>query len=1002
MALTVERLPGVEAPFTVGDLAENVTVVVGPNASGKSSMIRALRALWHPNLYAHQQVDVKAEFLEASSEGAGVTWRAERRGPTITWERGGVPVEAPPTPPEHLLNSYLVALETLMQSGPTDAAISAGLRREMTGGYDLTAARQAVALKLSGQRRAAAEFGKARRSLEGLERAHRGLHERQQRRSELEAERAAAAELAAGLPKYERAVQLRSQLADLTEAQARLAGMPGALADLTGREGEELARLRDDHAAADERREQAHRRAAAARAALADTGLAGTELDQASAQALLAAADDLSELVNKAGENRRRHAEIAAQVREPWQRLGGLRKGPTRAAFREDTLDEAERALGERLTAGVQLAAAQAEAERLEAELVELTAQGEDAHPALSDADLADARTNLSNWLAAPLPAPRPGLFSGPTLLLGLAAALLLVATVVLLANGASGSLLARAAAMGAGLYIPAGLGAAAWIAGVVWLLVRGATGRSRGTPGGAVRSHGPQAEAAMTAYLRTGAEPPTEWEHGAVSRRLQQLLSLAAQRRAQEARGLDVRARLSVAERRAAMAEEGRRAADARLAELARTAGYGSLGAGELGAGFAAWLRDVRLVNDLQGMLRGLREARAELERQADALHQRLSLGLRGTPFALNEQGSGPAVWRDGKWHGSKLDAAEELRTRVRRAAWAVTQRDQAATDARRAEADLVEAEAAMSAAEERRAALVARCGLEPSASGAEAQLHALLAARPEYLETKEQEAELITLVRDGEAQLAATPHVLAAVRWGDAQALEEGRTTAQQASEQHDELNRRIGALEAEVRKAEEGRALEDARLHVERTGREVTAHLKRAHLNVAADVLLEEIEQEHRVKRQPAVLERAQEWFARFTNGAFELEFETGGADEERLRARDVASGRLLLPAELSTGTRAQLLLALRVSHAAHAEAGRAKLPFFLDEALTTADATRFAEVAASLLEFSQADRRQIIYLSARQEDAAAWRRVAEQGGGGHLVSVIDLAEVRGQRR
>jgi hypothetical protein len=888
-----------------------------------------------------------------------------------------------------------------MQSGPTDVAISAGLRREMTGGYDLAAARQAVTLKLSGQRRAATEFGKARQGLEDVERTHRGLHERQQRRSELESQQARAADLAAELPKYERAAELRSQLADLAEAQAQLASMPGALANLTGREGEELTRLREEHTAADERHERAQRQLTAARAALAETGLAGTSFDRASAQALQAAADGLTELAGKANENRRRYAEVSAQLREPWQRIGGLPKGPTRAAFQEDTLDEAERALGERLAAGAQLTAARAEVERLEAELAELTAQSDDPHRALTDADLADARTNLSNWLAAPPPAPRPRVLAGPSLLLGLAGALLLIGAVVLLVRGAPGALLARAATAGAGFYVPAGVGSAAWIAGLVWLLVRAAGGRSRGVAGGPTRAHGPEAEAAMTAYLRTGAEPPTEWEHGAVGRRLQQLLNVAAQRRTLEARDVGVRTRLDAAARQVALAEDGRRTADARLAELARTAGYGRVGLGELGAGFAAWLRDVRLVNDLRGTLRGLGEARAELERQGDALHQQLSQGLRGTPFALQGEGGGPAVWRDGKWHGSKLDVAEELRTQVRRAAWAVTQRDEAAAEARRAEAELEEAEAAMSAAEERRAALVARCGLEPSASGAEAQLHALLAALPAYRETKEQVTGLISLVREGEAQLAGTPHVLAAVRWGDAQELEEGRATAEQANERSGELNRQIGALEAEVRKAEEGRAVEAARALVERTGREVTVHLRRAHLNAATDVLFEEIEQEHRVKQQPAVLKRAQEWFARFTNGAFELEFEAGGAEEERLRARDVASGRLLLPAELSTGTRAQLLLALRVSHAAHAEAGRVKLPFFLDEALTTADASRFAEVAGSLLEFSQADRRQIIYLSARPEDADAWRRVAEQSGGGHQVSVIDLAEVRGRR-
>lgn len=1055
--LTVTRLPGVEAPFSIGELAPNVTVVVGPNASGKSSLVRALRALWSSSVHAGQPVSLSGEFRQRTADGSEVTWRATRVGPNTEWERNGVRVDAPPTPPDHLLNSYLVSIETLMQSGPTDASIGDLLRREMTGGYDLAAAREQVTVPVRGHRRAAGHLGRAQQEYDALERNRNRLHERQQQRSDLVNRQAQAARAAAELPKYRRAITLRSQLADLHAERQALADMPAALAGLTGREADELASLRDEQVAADERRERAERQLTEARSALAATGLAQAELDEAGAHTLQAAADALGDLAEKAAENHRREAERRAELRAPWRRIGGLPTGPTQVAFDAETLDEAEKALGERLAAGTQLDAATAEVRALEGTLAEDSGADVDtgagtavgagigaeagaeagADALLPNHDLASAQSNLRNWLAAPPEPPRPRALLGPGLLLTLAAVLFLVTTVMALrggigagASGGIAGLLERALAGGAGFYVPAVVALIGVVFGFIWLAVSAGRG-STGLGGGFVP--GPDAALAERAFARTGARPPTRWDHEEVTRRLQELLAAAALRSAAEAQRSVTTARLEAARRRVEVANSGLKEADARLAQLAHAAGYGSpssatsgsapsgpagsgsampgsgapgsgvpssgsLSADAPGAGFAAWLRDVRHVNDLTTKLRGLAASRRELEQQADVLYAQVRKGLAGTPFGLSAPLTESAAWREGKWHGSKLSASDELRTLTRRAARAVTERDRALADSRRAEADLGDAQAALASAQTKRSALLARCDVDATSPTAEAQLQALTLALPKYLETKGKVVELETLVADARAYLEDAPNILEAVLKGDVPALEQGVAAAEEAGGLQNELSQQIGALDEQVKMAEEGRELENARSRVERTGREVEEHLRRAHLNVAVAVLFDDVEQEHSVKRQPDVLKRAQEWFERFTHAAFVLEFEPTSPSGERLRARDTASGRQLSPDELSTGTRAQLLLALRVSHATHAEEGGIKLPFFLDEALTTADAGRFAEVAASLLELSQADGRQIIYLSARQEDAAAWRRVAESGAGEHLVKVIDLADVR----
>ena len=116
--------------------------------------------------------------------------------------------------------------------------------------------------------------------------------------------------------------------------------------------------------------------------------------------------------------------------------------------------------------------------------------------------------------------------------------------------------------------------------------------------------------------------------------------------------------------------------------------------------------------------------------------------------------------------------------------------------------------------------------------------------------------------------------------------------------------------------------------------------------------------------------------------------------GAAGDGTFRARETETGEWRALSELSTGTRMQLLLAVRVAFAAEAERGRAALPLFLDEALTTADPERFRAVADSLRRLSEEDGHQIFYLTAQPEEVRFWR----DDRAGAAPAVIDLAASR----
>jgi len=200
-------------------------------------------------------------------------------------------------------------------------------------------------------------------------------------------------------------------------------------------------------------------------------------------------------------------------------------------------------------------------------------------------------------------------------------------------------------------------------------------------------------------------------------------------------------------------------------------------------------------------------------------------------------------------------------------------------------------------------------------------------------------------------------------------------------------------ILGIEKELELQRGGTRLEEAEASLEAARGGLTEALERVLEAEAGQLLLEQVEEEFQEHNLPAVLVRAQEWFGRFTDYRWGLRLKRG-ADAE-LVAWDQEAEQERSLAQLSDGTRVQLLLAARLAFALEHEDGEA-LPFFLDEALSTADPRRFQLVAEALLELARSGR-QILYLTANPADLAAWNRVCAEAGAG-APAVIDLAAVR----
>jgi len=992
-SLRIDALPGLELPIEIPSFGPGVNVVLGPNASGKSSLVRALLAVLYPDEEAVAgAIDVQAELV--ASEGSA--YRVRRQGGTVTWESGGRPAERPPLPGRHLVRTYVLNLEDLLgprendQRGKRrgaaspelaiDEHIAHSLDKQLTGGIDLRAVRKSIGSQAEKGQRLAGVLRDATAALAEQRRQSAALRQQEARLAALRQERAAAASSAGRLRTVKEALNLLQADLELRALHTELAAMPAHLGELLGNEEEELVRALG---ALDQKRrelKQLDELAAEGRKRLESLG-APVTLSVADAQLHL----DLSESYVAAREAlSQKQVDIAAlraRHDDALRRLGGARSDRAAGAearlpavrLDESALERIEHLLQQRQEARAELHEIRRQLEEV-SRLVE-PADGD----ALLDVPagvyqggrtmdglagpLRSIRNDLLRWLREPANEPRrPDWAWGAAL--GLAVALV----------GASGlGLSARWLVLLAGLEV-------AWLA-VVWLLLAPASSPIKA-----------RIEADVKALQDDTDLPlPAEWTYGSVIETVFDVDDEISRREASE------REYQRYDERFRRLTSDSRLAQD-RVAQIqAEIDGLrGEIGFGVASdIGLALWLQAAREVEATQ---RSLHAAQAELrllEERADELGERLERYLStsaahagpddATGHRLDPHADPDSVSRGRLDPHAALARCREL---VRLAG---ARRDELAEQERLArERQRVNDEAmAQSAMAE---AVLERCQLRDlGAAEAQPAVSRLLAHLPAWRATKERLRAKESLLGELRSRVVHDAELLDAAARHDRRALEEAAAAAEQAALRVDELTRDVHRIERDVERAGADHQLQRAAAAVQLATDELQAHRHEASELAAAEFMLDVVEAEHEAEARPAALQRASEWFSRFTAGAFELTFEAATAGGRKLGALDAGTGRPLPLSELSTGTRAQLLLASRLAFALESEQGGASLPFFLDEALTTSDERRFRQVARAILTVARDDGRQFVYLSARDDDAELWHKAAAELGVG--VEVIE---------
>ncbi len=270
----------------------------------------------------------------------------------------------------------------------------------------------------------------------------------------------------------------------------------------------------------------------------------------------------------------------------------------------------------------------------------------------------------------------------------------------------------------------------------------------------------------------------------------------------------------------------------------------------------------------------------------------------------------------------------------------------------------------------------------------GDEVTLHEYCRNLDEYLSAKDE----LKLAEHEERQSYESLTKYPELRERDKDDLNNELVQQQEMAARLDELNNHIGGIRRAIEDAKNKDDIERTLIKDETILEQLRHEREKNYISLVGSLLVNEIEKSNRSSNLPEVFHHAQRIFLKITRGRYRLLLDNQNTPSFRAFDTSLEKGQSL--EELSSGTRLQIMMAVRLAFVERQETGL-MLPLLMDESLGNSDDIRAQTIIDSVLELCRAGR-QIFYFTAQHDEVGKWLYTLQDSGIPHKP--IDLAEVR----
>jgi uncharacterized protein YhaN len=913
-SIEIRRMPGFpKGDLEVDELCPGVNIIYGPNASGKTTLGRAIHRLLRPTDAPHGNVSLRTTF---ELNGTPMSLDYDMGHVKCQKLADGSDIDCPKLAPPEIGDRHVLALHDLVNS-ERGHDLAQDIAKELAGGYDVGEASRAL-----GHRDRASGKGKRSKDHQAAKRAYRealgrqdSLLEQQATLKQLQADKQAASDAQIRLGLLEKANEYVDASEKCEQARRRVEAFPEGIGEITSHDVKELDQLKKLLETAKSRRQSEQQKLDGARKSLAKCRLPdeGVAVELVSSlrlkcQRLQSLHDDIQRKNEALDES---HAELA----QASQAIG-----PDVTIKQASDID----------TASVQkLFKFVRQVEAIRAEQVTANTLhswlGDDE--STEDVDpLREAIQLLQRWLAVNGAATPIGHRSP----FGFVAAGIVTLTFAIL--------MAFLVHMSWLLLLAAGVGLLAW---AFW----------------------PTTVTDRSAEIRIDYESlqvgnPSSWSDDDVRTQIRQLQhrhDKATIEHEKQTKWSDLEERVKELARKQAAVDKAKQAWVMRL----------GIDADEVTLSLLA--ANINRLQQVQHRLAATEAAVDTATQQFSTLLDRINESL--DPFGFETVDDPDTISAQVEQLSRRQQVHEAAGQTISDSTAALAQIDDDIEDTN-GELDL----------------LFDRAGLTPQQ---EPTLRRWAGQRSDYEQAVSEQQIAQAAQESVQAALSEHPEWLTLSR----EELAEEQQRCGESADRLTTISEETGAIENAIKTAQQGSDLGAALAHQQECADALREQREQDYDAVIGKVLADHIDRQERDSELPLILRRARELFARITHGRYELHVQPG--DPPEFRAKDTARGVGLNLDELSSGTRLQLLLAVRVAFVERQEQG-VKVPLILDETLGNSDERRAQEIIDAALEICR-DGRQVFYFTAQHDEVAKWRRFLDSCDDvSHRL--VDLAEVR----